>query len=121
MVEYERHERFAGESKYPLKKMLAFAFDGISSFSVKPMRMIIHAGALMFLISIAMLIYSVVRKIMGATIAGWTSLMVSIWMVGGIQLLCLGIIGEYIGKIYSETKKRPRYIIESVLNGEDSG
>ncbi|MBO5293073.1 MAG: glycosyltransferase family 2 protein [Lachnospiraceae bacterium] len=121
VVEYERHERFAGESKYPLKKMLAFAFDGISSFSVKPMRMIIHAGALMFLISIAMLIYSVVRKIMGATIVGWTSLMVSIWMVGGIQLLCLGIIGEYIGKIYSETKKRPRYIIESVLNGEDSG
>lgn len=118
IVEYERHERFAGESKYPLKKMLSFAFDGISSFSVKPMRMIIHAGAVMFLISIAMLVYSLIRKIMGATIVGWTSLMVSIWMVGGIQLLCLGIIGEYIGKIYSETKKRPRYIIEGVLHEE---
>ncbi|NLL79086.1 MAG: glycosyltransferase family 2 protein [Clostridiales bacterium] len=118
IVEYERHERFAGESKYPLKKMLSFAFDGISSFSVKPMRMIIHAGALMFLISMAMLIYSLVRKFMGETIVGWTSLMVSIWMVGGIQLLCLGIIGEYIGKIYSETKKRPRYIIESILYEE---
>lgn len=121
VVEYERHERFAGESKYPLKKMLSFAFDGISSFSVKPMRMIIHAGAVMFLISIVMLIYSLIRKIMGATIVGWTSLMVSIWMVGGIQLLCLGIIGEYIGKIYSETKKRPRYIVESVLYEEVSG
>ena len=118
VVEYERHERFAGESKYPLKKMLSFAFDGISSFSVKPMRMIIHAGALMFLISIGMLVYSLIRKWMGATIVGWTSLMVSIWMVGGIQLLCLGIIGEYIGKIYSETKKRPRYIIESILYEE---
>ena len=118
VVEYERHERFAGESKYPLKKMLSFAFDGISSFSVKPMRMIIHAGALMFLISIGMLVYSLIRKWMGATIVGWTSLMVSIWMVGGIQLLCLGIIGEYIGKIYSETKKRPRYIIENILYEE---
>lgn len=118
VVEYERHERFAGESKYPLKKMLSFAFDGISSFSVKPMRMIIHAGAVMFFISIAMLAYSLVRKLMGETIVGWTSLMVSIWMVGGIQLLCLGIIGEYIGKIYSETKKRPRYIVEDVLYEE---
>lgn len=114
-VEYERQERFAGKSKYPLKKMLAFAFDGISSFSVKPMRMIIHAGALMFAVSIIMLIYSLIRNWMGATIVGWTSLMVSIWMVGGIQLLCLGVIGEYIGKIYSETKRRPRYLIESVL------
>lgn len=114
-VEYERQERFAGKSKYPLKKMMAFAFDGISSFSVKPMRMIIHAGALMFAVSIIMLIYSLIRNWMGATIVGWTSLMVSIWMVGGIQLLCLGVIGEYIGKIYSETKRRPRYLIESVL------
>lgn len=114
-VEYERQERFAGKSKYPFKKMLAFAFDGISSFSVKPMRMIIHAGGLMFAVSIIMLIYSLIRNWMGATIVGWTSLMVSIWMVGGIQLLCLGVIGEYIGKIYSETKRRPRYLIESVL------
>lgn len=117
-VQYERHERFAGESKYPLKKMLAFAFDGISSFSVKPMRMIIHAGIMMFLISIIMLIYSLIRNWMGETIVGWTSLMLSVWMVGGIQLLCLGVIGEYIGKIYNETKKRPRYIIESILYRE---
>lgn len=117
-VEYERNERFAGESKYPLKKMLSFAFDGISSFSIKPMRMIIHAGMLMFTISVIMLVYSLIRKWMGETIVGWTSLMLSIWMVGGIQLLCLGVIGEYIGKIYSETKKRPRYIIESVLYRE---
>lgn len=117
-VEYERHERFAGESKYPLKKMLSFAFDGISSFSVKPMRMIIHAGILMFVISIIMLVYSLIRNWMGETIVGWTSLMLSIWMVGGIQLLCLGVIGEYIGKIYNETKKRPRYLIESVLYRE---
>ncbi len=120
VVTYERHERFAGESKYPLGKMLAFAFDGISSFSVKPMRMIIHAGGLMFCISIAMLIYSVIRKMMGQTIVGWTSLMVSIWMVGGIQLLCLGIIGEYIGKIYSETKQRPRYLIADILYKEEN-
>lgn len=117
-VEYERHERFAGESKYPLKKMLSFAFDGISSFSVKPMRMIIHAGILMFVISIIMLVYSLIRNWMGETIVGWTSLMLSIWMVGGIQLLCLGVIGEYIGKIYNEAKKRPRYLIESVLYRE---
>lgn len=117
-VEYERHERFAGESKYPLKKMLSFAFDGISSFSVKPMRMIIHAGILMFVVSILMLVYSLIRNWMGETIVGWTSLMLSIWMVGGIQLLCLGVIGEYIGKIYNETKKRPRYLIESVLYRE---
>lgn len=117
-VEYERHERFAGESKYPLKKMLSFAFDGISSFSVKPMRMIIHAGILMFVVSIIMLVYSLIRNWMGETIVGWTSLMLSIWMVGGIQLLCLGVIGEYIGKIYNEAKKRPRYLIESVLYRE---
>lgn len=117
-VEYERHERFAGESKYPLKKMLSFAFDGISSFSVKPMRMIIHAGILMFAVSIIMLVYSLIRNWMGETIVGWTSLMLSIWMVGGIQLLCLGVIGEYIGKIYNEAKKRPRYLIESVLYRE---
>lgn len=115
IVEYERHERFAGESKYPLKKMLAFAFDGISSFSVKPMRLIIHAGVMMFFISLCVLIYSFIRKLTGMTVQGWATLMGSIWMVGGIQLLCLGVIGEYIGKIYSETKRRPRYLIESIL------
>ena len=115
-VEYERHERFAGESKYPLKKMLSFAFDGITSFSVKPMRMILMLGFVVFLVSIIMLLWSLVQSITGNTVAGWTSMMGSIWLIGGIQLLCLGVIGEYIGKIYSETKHRPRFIIEKVLN-----
>ncbi|MGB4590310.1 MAG: glycosyltransferase family 2 protein [Clostridiaceae bacterium] len=114
-VEYERHERFAGESKYPLKKMLSFAFNGITSFSIKPIRMILNTGVLMFLISIVIMIWSVVDKYRGNTVPGWTSLMVSIWMIGGIQLISIGFVGEYIGKIYEETKKRPRFIIESFL------
>lgn len=119
VVTYERHERYAGKSKYPLRRMLSFAFDGITSFSVRPMRVIISLGVLVFFISIAMMIYSVARKIDGQTVSGWTSLMASIWMIGGIQLLCLGVIGEYIGKIYSETKQRPRYIVK--INLEDEG
>ena len=115
-VEYERHERFAGESKYPLKKMLAFAFDGITSFSVKPMRLILVLGVVVFFISIVMLLWALLSKIAGATTAGWTSMIGSIWLIGGIQLLSLGVIGEYIGKIYSETTHRPRFIIERVLN-----
>jgi len=115
-VEYERHERFAGESKYPLKKMLAFAFDGITSFSVKPMRLILVLGVVVFFISLVMLLWALLSKIAGLTTAGWTSMIGSIWLVGGIQLLSLGVIGEYIGKIYSETKQRPRFIIERVLN-----
>ena len=115
-VEYERHERFAGESKYPLKKMLAFAFDGITSFSVKPMRLILVLGVVVFFISLLMLLWALLSKIAGATTAGWTSMIGSIWLIGGIQLLSLGVIGEYIGKIYSETKQRPRFIIERVLN-----
>ncbi|MDP4144983.1 MAG: glycosyltransferase family 2 protein [Bacillota bacterium] len=115
IVEYERNERFAGESKYPLKKMLAFAFNGITSFSVKPIRMILNIGFMLFFISVAMMIWSVIAKIVGGTVVGWTSLMISIWMIGGIQLISIGFIGEYIGKIYEETKKRPRYIIESFL------
>jgi len=115
-VEYERHERFAGESKYPLKKMLAFAFDGITSFSIKPMRLILVLGVLVFGVSILMLLYALISKLAGSTTAGWTSMMGSIWLIGGIQLLSLGVIGEYIGKIYSETKQRPRFIIERVLN-----
>lgn len=114
-VEYERHERFAGESKYPLKKMLKFAFDGITSFSIKPIRMILNLGVIMFLVSIAMMIWSLVDKASGNTVAGWTSLMVSIWMIGGLQLISIGFVGEYIGKIYEETKKRPRFIVESFL------
>ena len=115
-VTYERAERFAGESKYPLKKMLAFAADGITSFSVKPIRMVFSLGVVVFLVSLVMLLYALVSKLMGHTSAGWTSLMGSIWLIGGIQLLSLGIVGEYIGKIYKETKHRPRFIIESVLN-----
>ena len=115
-VTYERAERFAGESKYPLKKMIAFAADGITSFSVKPIRLVFSAGVVVFLISLVMLLYALVSKIAGHTSAGWTSLMGSIWLLGGIQLLSLGVVGEYIGKIYNETKRRPRFIIESVLN-----
>ncbi len=118
-VEYERAERFAGESKYPLKKMLAFAFDGITSFSVKPMRMILNLGAVVFIISLLMLLWALCAHLTGSSVAGWTSLMGSIWLIGGIQLLSLGVIGEYIGKIYSETKARPRFIIEQVLNHVD--
>ncbi|HIZ56637.1 MAG TPA: glycosyltransferase family 2 protein [Firmicutes bacterium] len=115
-VEYERGERFAGETKYPLKKMLGFAFDGITSFSVKPIRFVFSMGILLFLVSIAVLIYSLVVKLLGHTVTGWTTVMISIWMIGGIQLLCLGVIGEYIGKIYQEVKHRPAYIIEAFLN-----
>ena len=118
-VTYERAERFAGESKYPLKKMLAFAADGITSFSVKPIRMVFSLGVVVFLVSLVMLLYALVSKLMGHTSAGWTSLMGSIWLIGGIQLLSLGVIGEYVGKIYSETKARPRFIIEQVLNTTD--
>ena len=115
-VTYERAERFAGESKYPLKKMLAFAADGITSFSIKPIRLVLTAGVVVFMVSLIMLLYALISKLMGSTTAGWTSLMGSIWLIGGIQLLSLGVIGEYIGKIYNETKARPRFIIESVLN-----
>ncbi len=115
-VEYERGERFAGESKYPLKKMLAFALDGITSFSVKPIRMVLTCGLILFLVGIGILIWALCVKLSGHSTAGWTSLMGSIWILGGIQMLSLGLIGEYVGKIYAETKRRPRYIIESVLN-----
>ena len=116
IVTYERHERFAGVSKYPLKKMLAFATDGITSFSIKPIRMITTCGFLIFAISLIMLIYFLVVHFMGRTVHGWTSTIVSIWAIGGLQLLAIGIVGEYIGKIYLETKARPKYIIETVLD-----
>ena len=115
IVEYERHERFAGESKYPLKKMITFALDGITSLSIKPIRLISGLGFIISLISIIALIYSFIVKFFGETVTGWTSLTLSIWMLGGIQLLCLGVIGEYIGKIYNETKHRPRFIISDKL------
>lgn len=115
IVEYERHERFAGESKYPLKKMLAFALDGITSLSIKPIRIITCLGFSIFFISVIALVYSLIVKFTGNTVTGWTSLTLSIWMLGGIQLLSLGVIGEYVGKIYSETKRRPRFIIADKL------
>lgn len=117
-VGYDRNERFAGESKYPLKKMLAFAFDGITSFSVKPIRFVTMTGFMIFIGSILVILYSLIRNFLGFTVSGWTFLACSIWVLGGIQLLGLGIIGEYIGKIYSETKERPRFIIADVINEE---
>lgn len=118
-VYYERSERFAGESKYPLKKMLAFAFEGITSLSVRPIRMICSLGIIIFLISLAMLVYFLVRHFSGATVPGWTSLAVSVWAIGGLQLLATGIIGEYVGKTYLEVKRRPKYIIDEYIGGEN--
>ena len=119
VVYYERKERFAGESKYPLKKMLNFAWDGITSFSVRPIRLILNLGIIMFIVSLLVLIYSLVVKLLGRTVDGWTFIVCSIWLVSGVQMLSLGIIGEYIGKVYSETKRRPRYIVMENLNDED--
>ena len=116
VVYYERGERFAGESKYPLGKMLSFAIEGITSLSTKPIRMITFLGFFIFLVSIGILIYSLVRHFMGATIVGWTTLMVSVWGIGGLILRSLGVVGEYIGKIYLETKARPRFIVEQFLD-----
>lgn len=118
VVYYERHERFAGESKYPLKKMLSFAVDGITSCSVKPIRMITSLGTLVFTISIVMLIYFLVVWLLGHTVQGWTTIVISLWGIGGLILLSLGIIGEYVGKIYMEVKERPRFIIEKLLYKE---
>lgn len=118
IVYYERNERFAGSSKYPLKKMLSFAWEGITSFSVKPIKMILNIGIIMFVLSIIMIIYSIVSKCFGNAVDGWTFITCSIWLVAGIQMLSLGIVGEYIGKIYSETKRRPRFIISRNLNEE---
>jgi glycosyltransferase involved in cell wall biosynthesis len=112
---YERNKRVAGESKYPLKKMLKFAIEGITSFSIKPLKIITNIGFIMTIFSIGAIIYSVIRKFTGNTIDGWTFIVISIYLVSSIQLLSLGVIGEYIGKIYSETKERPRYIIEEEL------
>lgn len=118
-VYYERAERFAGESKYPLKKMLNFAWDGITSFSVKPLRFICALGFVILFISIIIMIYSLVRKLTGNTIDGWTFLNVSIWFIGGLQMISLGIIGEYVGKMYNETKARPRFIVAENLEKKD--
>ena len=115
-VEYERGARFAGESKYPLKKMISFALEGITSLSTRPIRYISMLGFFIFLVSVLMLIYSVVRWAMGETIIGWASMICSVWAIGGLILLSLGVIGEYIGKIYLETKERPRFLIRQILD-----
>lgn len=116
VVEYERGERFAGESKYPLKKMLAFAMEGITSLSTKPLQYITGLGFLIFAVSILMLIYFIARWAVGGTVAGWASVICSVWAIGGLILLAIGVIGEYIGKIYMETKARPRFIIQDILD-----
>lgn len=116
VVEYERGERFAGESKYPLKKMLAFAMEGITSLSTKPLQYISGLGFLIFAVSILMLIYFIARWAVGGTVAGWASVICSVWAIGGLILLAIGVIGEYIGKIYMETKARPRFIIQDILD-----
>jgi len=112
-VYYARSERFAGESKYPLKKMLSFAFDGITSFSIKPIRLVWTMGIIACLIAVAAAVYSLIAWGIHKSVSGWASLMISIWFLGGVQLVSVGVIGEYIGKIYKETKRRPRYIIET--------
>lgn len=115
-VYYDRHERFAGESKYPLSKMLNFAIDGITSFSVKPLRLITTFGLLFMLVSICIIGYALYEHLTGHTIQGWTSLLVSLWFIGGAILTAIGVIGEYIGKIYKEVKRRPRYFIEKEIS-----
>ena len=117
-VYYERGERAAGESKYPLKKMISFAFEGITSLSIKPIEIIIKLGLLLSVIGIGIIIYSIVQHFLDNTNAGWTSIIASIWMLGGLQLVAIGVIGKYIGKIYLETKHRPRYIIEKTTMDE---
>ena len=115
-VYYSRKERVAGESKYPLKKMLALAFNGITSFSVKPISMILGLGVAIIVVAILAAIYALVAHFMGNTVPGWTSLMLSIWLLGGLQLFAIGLVGMYIGKIYMEVKERPRYNIEKILD-----
>ena len=118
-VYYERSERFAGESKYPLKKMIKFAVDGITSFSVKPLKIISNIGIIICLLSVIFFIYAIVSFISGSSVAGWASIMCSVWFLGGIQMLGIGIVGTYVGKIYSESKHRPRFIIDkTIISGE---
>lgn len=115
-VYYERKERTAGESKYPLKKMLSFAFDGITSFSIKPMNYILGVGVCMILFAVVMAIYSLHSYVTGNVVSGWTSIFLSLWLIGGLILISLGVVGQYIGKIYIEVKERPRYIVEKRLD-----
>lgn len=119
-VYYERKERAAGESKYPLKKMLALAFNGISSFSVKPISLILGMGMFIIFASLLAAVYALISYFSGHVVAGWTSLILSIWFLGGLQLLAIGMVGQYIGKIYIEVKHRPRYNIEKVLTNNEA-
>ena len=119
-VEYERADRFAGETKYPLKKMLSFAMEGITSLTVRPIRIITVIGLIAFLISFGMLIFIFIDFFRGGTATGWASIVASIWAIGGLQLLAIGVIGEYIGKIYKEVKRRPPFIIEEYLKAVDN-
>lgn len=114
-VKYTRDERFAGESKYPLKKMLSFAWDGITSFSIRPIRFVLFLGMTIFIVSLVVMLYALIVNFLGQTVDGWTFIIWSIWLLGGIQMVSIGLIGEYIGKMYTETKRRPRYIIEKVV------
>ena len=118
-VYYDRHERFAGESKYPLKKMIALALDGISSFSVKPLKLISNFGILVSVLSVFGLLYALISYFAGLAVSGWTAIVCSIWLLGGLQMLCLGVVGGYIGKIYSEVKARPRYRVEEHLRNTE--
>lgn len=118
-VYYDRHERFAGESKYPLKKMISFALDGITSFSVKPLKLISNFGILISILSIFGLLYALISYFAGLAVSGWTAIVCSIWLLGGLQMLCLGVVGGYIGKIYSEVKARPRYRVEEHLRNTE--
>lgn len=115
IVEYERQKRFAGKTKYSLKKMLRFAFEGITSFSIRPIRLITMCGGGIFLVCIFMILYFLMRHFTGNTVSGWTSLIISVWTLGSLQLMSIGIIGEYIGKTYMESKHRPKYIIEKKI------
>ena len=115
-VYYDRAERYAGNSKYPLSRMLTFAMDGITSFSIVPIRMITALGIAVFFVSIIFLIWGIIQRVRGVTVPGWSSLIVSIWAIGGLILLALGILGEYIGRIYMETKGRPRFLIDEYLS-----
>ena len=114
-VYYDRHERFAGESKYPLKKMISFAVDGITSFSVKPLKLISNFGIIISVLSVLGLLYALISYFVGVAVPGWTAIVASIWLLGGLQMLCLGVVGSYIGKIYSEVKRRPRFRVETYL------
>lgn len=111
-VYYARKERFAGESKYPLKKMIKFAWDGITSFSIAPIQLIMSLGIFLVFIGVCLFGYTIYQKTVGNVVPGWSSLMISIWVLGGVQLICVSMIGQYIGKIYQEVKARPRFIIE---------